>query len=337
MLNYKISFLQKFLLSVSSIFVFGLVHSILLFGWGFTAHKHINHMAVFTLPPEMIGFYKRNIDFITEHAVDPDKRRYAVDAEAARHYIDIDHYGESPFDSVPKFWNDAIKKYTEDTLQAYGIVPWHIPIMVRRLSEAMRNSDYYKILQNSADLGHYVADAHVPLHCTENYIGQLTNQKGIHGFWESRLPELFMSDYDFYTGRAIYVEDPLEESWNYCKASYAAVDSVLLFEANLNNEFPSDQKYSFEDRGSLTKQNYSEKYSADYHLLLNGMVERRMRSSIIAVGSLWYTAWVNAGQPNLELLNNRELTKELRQKFEEEDKMWKSGKQKNKEVKGHSE
>ena len=36
------------------------------------------------------------------------------------------------------------------------------------------------------------------------------------------------------------------------------------------------------------------------------------------------------------ILNNSELTKELKQKYDEEDKMWKSGKQKNKEVKGHT-
>ena len=284
--NIKNSSLNKFLVLLVTMLTCSLIHSIVLFAWGFNAHKHINHMAVFTLPPEMIGFYKRNIDFITEHAVDPDKRRYAVDDEAARHYIDIDHYGKNPFDSVPKLWKDAVAKYSEDTLQAYGIVPWHIPVMVRRLSEAMRTNDYYKILQYSADLGHYVGDAHVPLHCTKNYNGQLTNQKGIHGFWESRLPELFMKDYDFYTGRAVFVEDPLEAAWTYCKGSFAAVDSVLLFEAKLNESFPSDQKYSFEDRGSVTRQNYSEKYSAEYHLQLDGMVERRMRSSIISVGSL---------------------------------------------------
>ncbi|MBL0103970.1 MAG: hypothetical protein IPP51_09590 [Bacteroidetes bacterium] len=44
------------------------------------------------------------------------------------------------------------------------------------------------ILYYSANIGHYVADAHVPLHCTENYNGQMTGQSGIHGFWESRLP-----------------------------------------------------------------------------------------------------------------------------------------------------
>ena len=65
--------------------------------WGFWGHRRINRMAVFTLPPEMISFYKKHIEYITEHAVDPDKRRYATKHEAYRHYIDIDHWGEYPF------------------------------------------------------------------------------------------------------------------------------------------------------------------------------------------------------------------------------------------------
>ena len=97
--------------------------------WGFYAHKRINRMAVFTLPPELFTFYKKHIEFLTEHAIDPDKRRYASKGEAERHYIDIDHYvhnGEDPFDVVPKRWKDAVEKFSEDTLKAYGIVPWHI-------------------------------------------------------------------------------------------------------------------------------------------------------------------------------------------------------------------
>ena len=43
--------------------------------WGFYGHKRINRMAVFTLPPEMVTFYKQHIEFVTNHAVDPDKRR----------------------------------------------------------------------------------------------------------------------------------------------------------------------------------------------------------------------------------------------------------------------
>src|SRR6185437_14105247 len=37
--------------------------------WGFFAHYRINRLAVFTLPKGMAGFYKANIEFITEHAV----------------------------------------------------------------------------------------------------------------------------------------------------------------------------------------------------------------------------------------------------------------------------
>ncbi len=53
----------------------------------------------------MFGFYKEHIEYITEHAVDPDKRRYAVDGEAPCHYIDLDHFyheGEDPYTVMPK-------------------------------------------------------------------------------------------------------------------------------------------------------------------------------------------------------------------------------------------
>ncbi len=72
------------------------------FCWGFYAHKKINYYAVFLLPPEMMVLYKPNIEFLEEHAVDPDKRRYAVPEEGPRHYIDIDHYGEYPYPNLPR-------------------------------------------------------------------------------------------------------------------------------------------------------------------------------------------------------------------------------------------
>jgi hypothetical protein len=302
-----------------------------MYSWGFFGHKKINRMAVFTLPPEMIGFYKKNIEYITEHAVDPDKRRYAVEGEAPRHYIDIDHYvhgGEDPFEVVPKSWTKAVEKFTEDTLQAYGIVPWHVNVMVMRLTKAFEEKDVDKILRLSADLGHYIGDSHVPLHTTENYNGQLTNQKGIHGFWESRLPELKAKDYDYFVGRAVYVEDILEDEWQSVKESFAAKDSVLDLERKLNNEFPNDRKYAFENRGAVVMKTYSEDYSNAYHDMLNGMVERRLTQSIIKVGSYWYTAWVNAGQPDLNELMGKEPTEQLAKEDVELNKLYENDKAK---------
>ncbi len=282
--------------------------------WGFFGHIRINKMAVFTLPPEMIGFYKRYVDYVSEHAVDPDKRRYASKVEAPRHYIDIDHYGNDTldaFEAVPERWSDAVAKYTEDTLQAYGIVPWHINSMMYWLTDAFKDKNVERILYLSADLGHYIADSHVPLHTTKNYNGQLTGQRGIHGFWESRIPELTADDYNYFVGRADYISSPLSHAWKTVRASHAAVDSVLDFERELNKKFPADQKYVYENRGASVMKQYSLDYTMSYNNMLNGMVERRMRKAVISVGSMWYTAWVNAGEPNLDelLLSARDLAK----------------------------
>lgn len=296
--------------------------------WGFHGHRQINHLAVFTLPTDMFGYYKRHIDFITAHAVDPDKRRYAVKGEAERHFIDIDHYCHqadpsseepcNPFGFMPRKWDEAVAQYSEDTLRAYGIVPWHLHQMVQRLSKAFRESNAARVLRLSAELGHYVGDACVPLHTTENYNGQMTNQKGIHGFWESRLPELYDTRYDLFTGRATYVDNTLDFAWQRVEESHAAVDSVLRFERELSAQWPEDQKYGYEERGVTLVRTYSEPYSQAYHALLNGQVERRMKTAIVSLGSLWYTAWVDAGQPNLDILDQPELLPALENEISNE-------------------
>jgi hypothetical protein len=135
--------------------------------WGFFAHRKINQLAVYTLPSSMASFYKKNIQYLSEAAVNPDRRRYAVPEEAPRHYIDLDDYGDSAVYKLPRYWSDAVKQFGEDSLQARGIVPWHIYRMYFQLKDAFLLKDPDKILRVSADLGHYVADAHVPLHTTK--------------------------------------------------------------------------------------------------------------------------------------------------------------------------
>lgn len=167
------------------------------FLWGFFGHRKIVYLAVFTLPVEMSGFYKKNIHDLSEIAINPDRRRYAIPEEAPRHYIDIEDYGDSALYKLPRYWNEVLQMIPEDSLNERGIVPWHIVTMYYFLRDAMMVRDPEKIIQYSSELSHYIADAHVPLHTTRNYDGQLTGQKGIHAFWESRLPELFFDDYDF--------------------------------------------------------------------------------------------------------------------------------------------
>jgi hypothetical protein len=364
--------------------------------WGFFAHRRINRMAVFTLPPEMMVFYKKNIEYLTEHAVDADKRRYATKHEAVRHYIDLDRWGESPFSELPRNWTEVLMKYTKifvvnnqnDTLQVFdnelvkdetgnlilkgglidlidtnseisisyekyrsffynniqknyyedewiiscdslktisdefalnldcnsifatdhfsehGILPYNLVRMQNRLTKAFEEQDEKKILKYSADIGHYIGDAHVPLHTTENYNGQLTNQLGIHAFWESRIPELFAdTEFDYFVGKADYFEKPSNFFWDIVLTSNSLVDSVLLIEKDLSRKFSQDKQYCFDRRGETTVRTQCKEYATAYRKRMNGMVEQRLKNSIHAIGSAWFTAWVNAGQPDLSDLD----------------------------------
>lgn len=242
----------------------------------------------------MIAFYKHHLQYLTESAVNPDRRRYIVPEEGARHYIDLDRYEGLV---LPEQWHEAVAQMGEDSLQRHGILPWHLAIMVRRLENAFASRSTDQILRLSAELGHYVGDAHVPLHTTSNYDGQFTDQKGIHALWESRLPELFFEEYDFFVGKAEYIENIQRTAWEIIRDSHRLVDSVLTLERNLSGG--GEARFNYETKGKNTVRVFAYPFSRKYHQLLQGMVERKWRKSIHLTASFWYTAWVNAGQPDL--------------------------------------
>ena len=294
--------------------------------WGYFAHYKINRLAVFTLPKSMAGFYKANIVFITEHAVSADKKRYVDTTEAPRHYLNADHYGKKPFTKIPQRWNDAVVKYSEDSLNKQGTVPWTIQRTYYRLVNAFKARDTLAILTASANLGHYIADAHVPLHLTQNYNGQLTNQTGIHALFETRIPELFGNSYSYYIGKARYIENPLAQAFKICRTSFSEVDSVLRLERLLSRTYPPNKKMVRVKRGNRMVTDYSVEYSRAYQKLLRGMVQRRMRSAILSIGSYWYSAWVDAGQPDLNKLIKQPLGAIALQKINKEEADFKTGK-----------
>lgn len=200
--------------------------------------------------------------------------------------------------------------FVVDTFSQHGTLPYNLEQMLRKLTDAFIERDAKRILRHSADIGHYIADAHVPLHTTANYNGQLTGQDGLHAFWESRLPELFAEqEYDFWVGQSGYIDDPKSYFWNIVMQSNALVDSVLAIERSLRNEFPSDRQLCNEYRNNVFVKTQCEDFARAYHERMGDMVESRMQSSIVAVGSAWYTAWVLAGQPDLSTIGNEAATR----------------------------
>lgn len=359
--------------------------------WGFFGHKLINRLAVFTLPEPMIEFYKTHLDYIVEHSVDPDKRRYAVKTEAICHFIDLDKWMEANqslpdkdflkafirnnaiylrskdssvllFDTVntyfknpdslyynkkllesrivvesgieliefynamkqrdfnffkgddwvfPRYYFEHLMPWLQpddkieiiDRFSAHGILPYNLERCFYRLVKAFQAKNLTAILRGSAELGHYIGDAHVPLHTTMNYNGQLTNQHGIHAFWESRIPELFaVETFDFVVGRAEYISNVREHIWDIVLESHKGVTLVLEMERKLNFTTPDDEKFCYDNRLNSVVKTQCKTYAKRYMDLLDHQVENRMRASILSLGSFWMTAWYEAGQPDLNSL-----------------------------------
>ena len=73
-------------------------------------------------------------------------------------------------------------------------------------------------------------------------------------------------------------------------------------------------------------EDYSEAYILAYQKMLNSMVQRRIRASILSVGSYWYSAWVDAGQPDLNKIISTPLTIAQKKEIEQEEALYKAGK-----------
>lgn len=275
--------------------------TITLSAWGFYAHKLINEHAIYSLPPPLSIFFKTHYKLIREKAINPDKRCYTDSLEPPRHYIDLDQYESPTADSIPRYWSKAREKYSEKQLRRHGMVPWQIQITYQQLVQAFIKKDAAQIINKAADLGHYVADAHVPLHTTMNYNGQFTGQVGIHALWESRLPEQFAKQYKLSVGPAVYIKNTQELAWTIVHESNLLVEEVLKIEKDLAKTFPSSLQKGYITRGNVTILTYADAYAQAYHERLTGMVEARLRLSLKRIASLWLSAWVDAGQPTLNI------------------------------------
>ncbi|HEV7231822.1 MAG TPA: zinc dependent phospholipase C family protein [Bacteroidia bacterium] len=305
--------------------------TVLCLGWGVYGHEHINRAAVMALPEPVQAFFYNHVDFMTQESTVPDLRKYTLHdkAENPRHYIDLENFGG--IDSLPLNMTDAKVKYDDKFLQANGILPWYIMDMMDQLTKAFKEKHKTEILFLAADLGHYLGDAHMPLHTSVNHDGQLSDQKGIHSFWEAQLPEMFGNEYNYHVADAHFISDIRKETWRIIAASHRLKDTILLADKKLKEKIGADNVYKKDAGGTVIKNKFNQpvhsaEYAKQYHEMLKGMIEKQLRKAIEATSSFWYTAWVNAGKPELGDLDPPALTQRNKKLLEEEKAFWKKGK-----------
>jgi predicted AlkP superfamily phosphohydrolase/phosphomutase len=261
--------------------------------WGFTAHRLVNEKAIATLPEPLLSFFRRNADYVSEHAVDPDLWRAVGQDKEPNHFLDLDAFGPPSANPVPRDEAEHLRRHGAEAA-AKGRLPWRVGEAYRELVAAFREGDPARILDRAAVLGHYVGDAHVPLHAALNYDGQLTGQTGLHNRWESHLVERFERQLraELAPRPARAVGDPvlltfdvLAESFDLSLLALAADKESI--EGNDLADTPLDDRY---DDGY-----YSRMYERE-----RATLRGRMGAAATALGSLWLTAWQEAGRPALD-------------------------------------
>ena len=270
-------------------------------GWGFLVHRTVNQLAVYQLRGDLQEFFFEHRENLVYNAPRADIRRNTDSTEATKHFIDLEAFGDSAAWKLPWDWNTAVQLHSRDTLLKYGYVPYHIIYMKEKLTGAFRMKNKDSILFYAADIAHYIGDAHVPLHTTLNYDGQLTGQKGLHSLWESTVPELDLNNYNLFADRkAKYLKDPSKAIWNVIRNSFSMVEEVLRTERDISKNFTDTTKYRIQVRDGKESRRYSTAFAKAYGEALKPTINRQLLLSANMIADFWYTAWVDAGKPDME-------------------------------------
>jgi len=251
--------------------------------WGPKAHEIVDIWAIQTLPPEVRPFFQSNRQFLIEHANDADSLMKTDRYERMRHYIYLDKYGVFPYVNLPHGYAQARGKFTSWRISRDGVLPWQVGEYSLRLTKAMKAGNWDEVKLDAAALAHYVADAHDPLHTTQNYDGQMTLQTGLSARFDIQLFNHYSKLFIMHPENAVKIDDPTEYAFQACLASNVWVDLILWSDLRAHEGLPD----------------YNDEYFDRFYDLVGPTVVQEINAAAHDAGSYWYTAWLNAGQPRL--------------------------------------
>ena len=235
------------------------------------------------LPVEMKAFSAWK-DYMGEHSSDADIRRRTDKTEAPKHFIDIDFYKEFLEGNMIENEDSLVAIYGRDTVEKIGVLPWATIRTYKNLVAAFKEKNRDRALIYAADLGHYVADGHQPMHTVVNYNGQLTNQKGVHARYESDMINRHESELEnsLDEGNVSDVKDPLKFIFNYIAGTNSVAE--VLFAAD---------KLAAREAGNTD----SDEYYRIMWFRTKYITEVQFEKAEEDLASLIYSAWVEAGKP----------------------------------------
>ncbi len=312
-------------MKTKSIALFAILITVLISSWGFLAHKTLQQVSIYYLPNELGAFFYENQAYLVKHSIRPDLRRNEDKTEDPKHYLDMDAplFGKDYLQTIPHDFSKAVAKYSLDSLKEQGLVPWEVTKVYGKLVKAFKEEKRDSVLFYAADLGHYISDAHVPLHTTANHDGQLTGQKGMHVLWESLVPENDIQGYQLYDEHTIqYIKNPQDFIFEVLKESHALLPEMFQVEKEVTVQIGLDKKHVDVVRNGKTLKYYSKEFIQAYANRLGKSVHQRMMQASFRVACFWYSAYLDAGKPAWVKQSDVSTS----EKFVAEKKEWKENK-----------
>jgi hypothetical protein len=259
--------------------------------WGFAGHRLIMTRAIDLLPAELKTFFARHRDEIVARSIDPDLWRTAGWEDDPHHFLNFGarELGDYPFPELPREFGAAIEKFGMTTLRRNGMLPWRAAEEfgnLRRAFEGLKQNARYgpsDVVLFAPAAGHYIQDAHQPLHATHNYDGQLTGNRGVHARFERDLIERFGARLMLNPAAPKPTPSARDAAFDALLASYRLVDAVLKADTE----------------ASAATDTYDDAYFERFFAKARPVLEQRLSDSITATAGIVIGAWEQAGKPSL--------------------------------------
>ncbi len=253
------------------------------FGWGENAERIITDKAVETLPDEMVPFFQANRAYLIQHVSDPAAADAKSPAAHRNNFIELDHYGQFPFVSLPRVYTAAVTKYGRRAIEAHGQLPWQIGVSSQKLTEAFRAHNWDEARASAAALAHYVAEAHDPFKTTINKDGSLSDQMGVNERFGVGLVDRYQRFFFLKPNQAAFIRDPTDHAFEMTMSAHSWLENILLADIRAHQGLA----------------NYNEEYYDRFYAQIGAVLIRQLTDASTDTGSYWMTAWINAGRPQL--------------------------------------
>ncbi len=252
-------------------------------GWGSTGHQIINGNFGKFLPLSLKSISAKSSYYLL-HASDADRRKSSDAFEGAKHFIDIDAYPEFAAGTLTHSYDSLLAKYGILTVTQNGTLPWAISMTYNALVLYFEEGDTPGADSVIADLGHYIGDAFQPLHCTENYDGQMTGNRGIHSRFETGLVDRYQGSIAIDPVTIGRIDTTIVEyGFRVIGESNARVAAIL----------------EADNQAKAIDSQYGSAYYAAMWSELDTLLNEQLQGASEALASLVYSAWLDAGSPPL--------------------------------------